>query len=81
MVRLGKDTFSMYLLHDILILTVMSFVFVKLQPNIGYIPAAVVAFISLCIVLVPSTILFTKYIDSNSIKLSRQFAAKFRRSS
>lgn len=77
MVFFGKNTFSVYLLHDLVILTVMSFVFVKLVPILGYKGAVVAAFLAFFAVLIPAVLLFTKYVDSFAIRTSRAFANKF----
>lgn len=76
LVSVGMNTFSLYLVHDVLLLSLMAFLFSKLQPAIGYGQAFVVAAVSFGVVLVPVTIVFTKYVDLPAISFSRNFAKK-----
>lgn len=70
--KLGKYTFSLYLVHLSILYTLTTAIFLVLDKKIGlgYNMSAVLAIISSIPVVLTATILFEKYVDSQSIKLS-----------
>jgi peptidoglycan/LPS O-acetylase OafA/YrhL len=65
----GKYTYSLYLAHMTVLLTVCTSIFMLASP-IGFHKASLIAIIVTLIVLVPLTYLFEKYIDAPAIRLS-----------
>jgi len=69
---LGKISFSLYLIHYILIGTVASYLFVKIYPVYGYklaLPVATIATFPLSII---GAHFYTKWLDVPSIVLSKR---------
>ncbi|MDB5183466.1 MAG: acyltransferase 3 [Candidatus Saccharibacteria bacterium] len=73
---LGRYTFSLYLVHLVILYSFTTFVFVELRTKLGfgYNLAAVTAIVSSAPVIFGVTILFERYIDAPSIRLSTYFA-------
>ena len=71
---LGKYTFSLYLVHKLVLFTVCTGLFVLIEPAIGYNKAAVVSILVSLPVIFLSTVLFERYIDAPSIRISGMFA-------
>ena len=71
---LGKYTFSLYLVHKLVLFTVCTGLFVLIEPAIGYNKAAVVSILVSVPVIFLSTVLFERYIDAPSIRISGMFA-------
>ncbi len=78
---LGKISFSMYLLHILILGTVTSAVLVLMAPNHSYLAAlAVAALVSFPVIFIAAHF-FTKYVDTPAVKISsklnkRWFLAK-----
>ncbi|MBL7692306.1 MAG: acyltransferase [Flavipsychrobacter sp.] len=71
--QLGKISFSLYLLHVPVIGSVGCATFLAVYKTVGYHIGALTAFISTTIVLIPLSILFTKYVDDKAVALSKMF--------
>ena len=71
---LGKYTFSLYLVHKLVLFTVCTGLFVLIEPSIGYNKAAVVSILVSLPVIVLSTILFERFVDAPAIRISSMFA-------
>jgi len=71
---LGKYTFSLYLMHMVVLFTVGAGFFLLFNSIAGYTTAAVLTIIATLPVVALVTYLFEKYIDAPSIKLSGVFA-------
>jgi len=74
---LGKYTFSLYLVHLVVLYTVTTGVFVKLYPALGYNKSVLVAFLISAPVIWGITVLFEKYIDTPSINIARKWSYIF----
>jgi peptidoglycan/LPS O-acetylase OafA/YrhL len=74
--RLGKYTYSLYLIHIPVLLTVCTSTFLLALP-IGFHKASVIAILVTAAVLMPITYLFEKYIDTPSIRFSSYSAEIF----
>lgn len=67
--KFGKYTYSLYLIHIPILLTVCTGAFLLVLP-IGFNKAAVIAIATTAIVLIPITYVFERYIDAPSIRFS-----------
>jgi peptidoglycan/LPS O-acetylase OafA/YrhL len=70
---LGKISFSMYLIHDIIVFSLSSFIFISLPVNRITILANFVIYIFTCFVV---SVIFEKYVDRTAIKISHRFSSK-----
>ncbi len=70
LVFLGKISFSLYLLHSLVLVTWASFFFLFLNPKIGYHLAFLSSLASSIVLLLFLSDLMTKYIDEPSMKFS-----------
>jgi peptidoglycan/LPS O-acetylase OafA/YrhL len=70
--QLGKISFSLYLLHVPIIGSVGCAAFLALYKTVGYHIGALTAFICSTLVLIPLSILFTKYVDKKAVALSKR---------
>lgn len=66
----GKYTYSLYLVHLPVLLTVGAIAFVLAEP-IGFNKAVAIAVVAAWAVLIPMTYLFEKYVDAPSIRLAK----------
>lgn len=73
--RLGKYTFSLYLIHLPVLFTFTTFCFVHLQHHMGYNKAVALSLLASVPVVAGLAYLFERYVDSPSIRLSNYFAA------
>lgn len=73
---IGKHTFSMYVLHDLIILTIVSALIVSLSPHVAYWQLFIICFIVLALVLIPAILFYTRYVDQTSVFISRWAADK-----
>lgn len=71
--QLGKISFSLYLLHVPVIGSVGCAAFLAVYKAVGYHIGALTAFVSTTLVLIPLSILFTKYVDDKAVALSKRF--------
>lgn len=72
--RLGKYTFSMYLVHIPILYTLTYYIFLKLHMSYSYSISAIVALAVSVPAIAIATYLFEKYIDMPSIKLARSIS-------
>jgi peptidoglycan/LPS O-acetylase OafA/YrhL len=72
-VFLGKISYSLYLVHFLVISSFTCALFVFLYPKLPYAGALLISCISSLFLIVPLSYLFYKYIDTLGIKLSRTF--------
>lgn len=68
--KLGKYTFSLYLVHIPILYTFSSAVFVASTAHFGYNKSVLITLLASIPVVVATTILFEKYIDTNAIKFA-----------
>lgn len=71
--QLGRISFSLYLLHVPIIGSVGCAAFLAVYKTAGYHIGALAAFICSTAVLIPLSILFTKYVDDKAVALSKRF--------
>lgn len=69
--RLGKYTFSLYLVHIPVILTLMTGLFIFLNSHMGYNRAVALSFLLTAPVVIGATILFERYVDAPSIRFAK----------
>jgi peptidoglycan/LPS O-acetylase OafA/YrhL len=74
---LGYISFSLYLLHPLILGTFSSFVFLKLYTHWGYNHSVAIVFILTLGILLASSWLMAKYIDANGIKLANYLYQRF----
>lgn len=73
---LGKISFSLYLIHFLVISSFSSFLFYTLAFHISYNLTSIIVFPLTLAVTICSAYFFTKYVDANGIKFSRFFARR-----
>lgn len=71
---LGKYTYSLYLTHILVILSLTTFIFVQATKHFGYNKSVALAVLVTLPVLVLVTRLFYKYVDEPSLLLSRKLS-------
>lgn len=71
--QLGKISFSLYLLHVPIIGSVGCAAFLAVYRTASYHIGVLIAFICSALVLIPLSILFTKYVDDKAVALSKKF--------
>jgi peptidoglycan/LPS O-acetylase OafA/YrhL len=69
---LGYISFSLYLLHPLLLGSFSSWLFLRLYGTMGYNNSALVVFLCTVAVLLPASWLMAKYIDQYGIRLARK---------
>jgi peptidoglycan/LPS O-acetylase OafA/YrhL len=75
--RLGKYTFSLYLVHLPILFTYTTFAFIHLRDHFGYNTSALLAMVSSVPVVAVATYVFERYVDTPSIRLSSYLAAVY----
>ena len=73
---LGYISFSLYLLHPILLGSLTSSLFLKFYPAYGYNSAALYAFLITTVVLIGASWVMARYVDQFGINLARRFYEK-----
>ena len=68
---LGRISFSLYLLHPLVIGTFSSFLFLHIFGSMGYHTAVLIVWLATIIVCFLLSYLMTKYIDDNGVKASK----------
>jgi len=68
---LGEISFTMYLLHFLILGTFSSFLFLKLQTMMGYVQAVALTFVLSIPVIFAAAYVMYRYIDKNTMKLSQ----------
>lgn len=76
LVNLGYHTFSMYLLHTLLIFSISSYLTLYLSRYLSYTMMVTCVSIITLMLLIPITAIYSKYVDAASIRFSRWFAGK-----
>lgn len=71
--QLGRISFSLYLLHVPVIGSVGCAAFLAVYKTVGYHIGALTAFICSTVILIPLSILYTKYVDDKAVALSKRF--------
>ena len=73
---LGKYTYSLYLIHMpiLFVVSAETFLFLKRFPQLEYVPIMLIITFTYLVVVIVGTVLFEKFIDRPSIKLSNKFA-------
>jgi len=71
---LGKFTFSLYLIHMVVLFTVGAGFFLLFSSFVGYSVAAALTIVATTPVMILATYLFERYIDAPSIRVSGVFA-------
>ncbi len=74
---LGYISFSLYLLHPLLIGSLSSFIFLKLSESMPYNNAVLVVFLITTVVCVPLSWLMTKYVDVPGTKFSKYIYERY----
>jgi len=72
--RLGKYTYSLYLTHYLIVLTLTTSLFVLFNRSMGYNKSAVFAGICTVPVIIAVTWLFERYVDAPAIKFANYFS-------
>ena len=76
--RLGKYTFSLYLVHLFVIYTVSSFVIVQTSDALGYNLAALLSAVVSTPVLCVATVLFERHVDTPAVQIARYMGEVYR---
>ena len=76
LLRLGDWSFAIYVLHFLVLGSVVCWAFLPLRDLIGYLPAAVLANVLGLMVLFPAAALATRWVDRPSIALANWLGAK-----
>ncbi|MFN0047900.1 MAG: acyltransferase family protein [Cytophagales bacterium] len=69
---MGRISFSLYLVHALVIGSYSSFIFLKLHEHFGYNTSAAITIISSYLVLIPLSYLLTETVDKSSITISKK---------
>jgi peptidoglycan/LPS O-acetylase OafA/YrhL len=72
-VFLGKISYSLYLVHFLVICTFTCALFLVLYPVLPYGAAVLVSCISSLLLIIPLSYLFYRYVDTMGVKLSKNF--------
>lgn len=75
--RLGRYTFSLYLVHIPIVYSFSYWVFLKLYGYFGYTQSALLALVASIPVIALATYLFEKFVDAPSISLAARFGQVF----
>ncbi len=68
---LGRISFSMYLIHVLLIGSLSSAIFLQLYPSMGYFPATAVTLVATLVVCFVASYLMTRFMDEKGIQVSK----------
>jgi len=78
-VFLGKISYSLYLVHFLVISSFTCALFLYLYPVLSYGPAVLVSIVLSLLLIMPLSYLFYKYVDMAGIKLSKTFYSRLSR--
>ncbi len=78
-VFLGKISYSLYLVHFLVISSFTCALFLYLCPVLSYEPAFLVSIVLSLLLIMPLSYLFYKYVDMAGIKLSKTFYSRLSR--
>lgn len=78
---LGYISFSIYLLHPLVLGSVTSYVFLHLYPHLSYNTAVVFSFFVTVAVCIPVSLLMAKYIDAPGIRLAKYLYTRYAKKS
>ena len=73
LVFLGKISYSLYLVHFLVISTLTCALFLVLHPVLPYGAAVLISCVLSVLVIIPLSYLFYRYVDMRGIKLSKVF--------
>jgi peptidoglycan/LPS O-acetylase OafA/YrhL len=71
LVFLGEISFSVYVLHRIIICSFSSWLFIQLYDSMSYLMAFMITFITSMVLIIMTSYIFYKTVDLNGIKLSK----------
>lgn len=74
---IGRISFSMYLLHLILIGSLSSYIFILLIDHVSYSVAVMISFVSTVPILLILSHFMYKYVDKQGIKLANSIYNRF----
>lgn len=74
---LGNISFSLYLLHPIILVSAGCFTFLKIYPLAGYNTAALIALIVFMATTIVASVFMTRYIDNAGIRFSAKLYEKY----
>lgn len=73
---LGRISFSMYLIHFMILGSYASYLFIKLNESFGYRTSFILTFIPTLVIVITAAYLYAKYVDEKAISFSKTIYRK-----